>query len=106
MRAFLTAKTDEAPSSARDRLRASYFPDSAAYGIVDLDRLRGAIEPRREKLSRILSSSAGDDAVSTLRDLDRAVETLRLFRFCFFSASIAGDASSVHLRLGFIAERR
>ena len=105
LRSFLTAKPGDSPLTVRERLRASYFADSGADLVVDLDRLRLAIAPRRERLVRVLSSADGDDPQSTLRDLDRAVELLRLFRSCFFAVSVAPDASFIHLRLGLIADR-
>lgn len=101
LQTWLKSRTDEAAWDVRRRLISTYFPDSGIYAIADLDRLRAAIAPRRERLARLLSS-AGDDPAATSRDLDRVLESLSLFRFGFLSLACEPESASIHIRIGLV----
>jgi hypothetical protein len=93
------------PGARFDRVRAAYFKDSESFAYADLDRLVRVADARRDGLARRLAARRDRPDDDARRDLDRSLDLLRLFRAAFATAAPAPDATSLHVRLGFIEKK-
>lgn len=92
------------PGARLERFRSTYLENVNNFVLVDLDRLVRVADARRGDLARRLAArrdAADDDA---RRDLDRALDLLRLFDAAFAAAEVAPDATAFHMKLGLIAK--